>query len=54
MLRIGAVGAGIGVATDALIRGRRTVYDAAQGSARLRAMPIVAHDAMGLEIWLRF
>ena len=31
MLRIGAIGAGIGIGIDALIRGRRTIYDSADG-----------------------
>lgn len=54
MLRIGAVGAGIGIGIDALIRGRRTIYDAAQGSTRLYAAPIIARHAAGLQVSLSF
>jgi len=54
MFRIGAVGAGIGIAIDALIRGRRTIYEAAPGSTRLHLAPIVARHAGGLRIALSF
>lgn len=54
MFRIGAVGAGIGIAIDALIRGRRTIYEAGPGSTRLRLAPIVARHAGGLRIALSF
>ena len=52
MLRIGAIGAGIGIGIDALIRGRRTIYEA--GSTRLLAAPIVARRARGLQVSLSF
>ena len=54
MLRIGAIGAGVGIGIDALIRGRRTIYDAAQGSPRLHAAPIVGRHAGGLQVTLNF
>ena len=54
MFRIGAVGAGVGIGIDALIRGRRTIYEAARGATRLRAAPIVARHAGGLQVSLSF
>jgi hypothetical protein len=54
MFRIGAVGAGIGIAIDALIRGRRTIYEAAPGSTRLYAAPIVTRHAGALQVSLSF
>ncbi len=54
MLRIGAVGAGVGIAIDALIRGRRTIYEARQASTRLRLTPIVDRHAGGLYVSLSF
>lgn len=54
MLRIGAIGAGVGIGIDALIRGRRTIYEAAQGSARVHAAPIVARRGGGLQISVSF
>ena len=54
MLRIGAAGAGVGIVIDALIRGRRTVYEAPRGSARLSVAPIVARNAGGLHVSLSF
>ena len=54
MFRIGAIGAGVGIGIDALIRGRRTIYEAAQGSTRLHAAPIVARRAGGLQLSLSF
>jgi hypothetical protein len=52
MFRIGAVGAGIGI--DALIRGRRTIDEAAHRSTRLQAAPIVGRRAGGLRVSIRF
>lgn len=52
MFRIGAIGGGVGIGIDALIRGRRTVYEA--GSTRLRAAPIVARHAGGVQVSLSF
>jgi hypothetical protein len=54
MLRIGALGAGIGIGVDALIRGHRTIYEAPNGSTRLRAAPIVGRGAGGLQLSLTF
>jgi hypothetical protein len=54
MLRIGAIGAGVGIAIDALFRGRRTIYEAASGSTRLYAAPIVARHGGGLQVSLSF
>jgi hypothetical protein len=53
MVRIGAVGAGIGIAIDALIRGRKTIYEA-PGSTRLSAGPIVSRRGGGLQLSLSF
>lgn len=54
MLQIGAIGAGVGIGIDALIRGRRTIYEAGQKSTRLYAAPIVARHAAGLRVSLSF
>ena len=54
MLGIGAVGAGIGIGIDALIRGRRTIYESGHGSLRLHAAPIVARRGGGLQVSLSF
>jgi hypothetical protein len=54
MFTIGAIGAGIGIGIDALIRGRETIYEAPRGSARLRAVPIIGRDARGLQVSLSF
>jgi hypothetical protein len=54
MFRIGAIGAGVGIGIDALIRGRRTIYEAARGATRLRAAPIVARHGGGLQVSLSF
>ena len=54
MFRIGAVGAGLGIAIDALIRGRRTIYEAAPGSTRLHVTPIAGRHAGGLRISVGF
>lgn len=54
ILRIAAVGAGIGIGVDALIRGRRTVYEAPRAAARLSVAPVVARRAAGLHVALSF
>jgi hypothetical protein len=54
MLRIGALGAGIGIGIDALIRGRKTIFEASRGSTRVRAAPIIARRARGLQVSLSF
>jgi hypothetical protein len=54
MLRTAALGAGIGIGIDALIRGRRTIYEAGAGSMRLEAAPIIARRAGGLQLSISF
>ncbi len=54
MLRAGAIGAGVGIVIDLLIRGRKTIYAAEPGAAQLSAAPIVARRAGGLQIALNF
>jgi hypothetical protein len=54
MLGIGAIGAGVGIGIDALIRGRRTIYHAAEGSTRLHVSPIIARHTRGLQVSLSF
>ena len=54
MFRIGAIGAAVGIGIDAVVRGRRTIYQAAQTSTRLYAAPIVARHATGLHVSLGF
>jgi hypothetical protein len=54
MVRIGAIGAGVGIGIDALIRGRRTIYEAAHGSTRLHAAPVITRHAAGLQVSLSF
>jgi len=54
IFRIGAIGAGIGIGIDALIRGQRTIYDASQASTHLHAVPIIASRGAGLRVSLRF
>jgi hypothetical protein len=54
MLRIGAIGAGVGIGIDALIRRRLTIYEAGQGGTRLHLTPIIAANATGLQVALRF
>lgn len=53
MFRIGAIGAGIGITIDALIRGRKTIY-VAPGTPRLHAAPIVGRRAAGLQMSFTF
>jgi hypothetical protein len=54
MLRIGALGAGIGIGVDALIRGRKTIYEAPPGSASISATPLVGRRAGGLQFSVSF
>jgi hypothetical protein len=54
ILRIGAVGAAVGMGIDALIRGRRTSYESPPRTLRLRALPIVARRAAGPQVTLHF
>jgi hypothetical protein len=53
ILRIAAIGAGAGIGIDALIRGRRTIYEAPK-STRLHAVPIAARGAAGLSVSVSF
>jgi hypothetical protein len=54
MLGIGAIGAGAGIAIDALIRRRVTVYEAPRGAARLFVAPVVASGERGVQVSVRF
>lgn len=54
MLKIGAIGAGIGIGIDALFRQRTTIYGAGPGSRQVRIAPIVARRAGGLQVSLSF
>ena len=54
MLRIGALGAGIGIGIDALIRGRRRIYEAASPPVRLHVAPIISSDTRGVQLWFRY
>lgn len=53
MLKIGALGAGVGIAIDALIRGRKTSDQPAAG-AQLHTAPIAGRRAGGLRVSLSF
>jgi hypothetical protein len=54
IVRIGAIGAGVGIGIDALTRRRRIIYEAPPRTLRLRALPIVARRAAGLQLTLHF
>jgi hypothetical protein len=54
LFRIGALGAGIGIAVDALIRGRKTIYEAPHGALRLQASPMIGRRAAGLQFSVSF
>jgi hypothetical protein len=54
LFRIGAIGAGIGIGVDALIRGRTTIYEAAHGSTRLHAAPIIGPHTAGVRVSVSF
>jgi len=54
MLSIGAIGAGAGIAIDALIRRRVTVYEASRGAVRLLVAPLVASGEKGVQVSVRF
>ena len=53
MLGIGAIGAGVGIAIDALIR-KRAPSNGPQGKARLYAAPIVGRQARGMRMAITF
>jgi hypothetical protein len=54
MLRFGALGAGIGIGIDALIRGQRTIYEAPIRSTRVRATPILGRHGQGFQVSVSF
>lgn len=54
MLRIGAIGAGIGIAIDALIRKRKPASATVPEHLRLYVAPAVARGAGSLSVALRF
>ena len=54
IVRIGAIGAGIGIGIDALIRGRTTIYEAARPTVRLDARPILGPRARGFAVLVTF
>jgi hypothetical protein len=54
MLKIGALGAGIGIAIDALFRDRKTIYEADSGAVRLDAAPVIGRRGAGLQVTLAF
>ena len=54
ILQTAAIGAGIGIGVDALIRPRRTIYDASNGSTRLDAAPLLGRNTAGLQLSLSF
>jgi hypothetical protein len=53
MLRIGAIGAGAGIGIDALIRGRRTIYEAHDGTI-VRVTPILGGAVRALQLSVHF
>jgi hypothetical protein len=53
IVRIGAVGAGIGIGVDALIRGRKTIYEATTAPG-FKVAPIVGRHAAGLRLFFSF
>jgi hypothetical protein len=54
MLRSGAIGAAAGIGIDALIRRRRTIYEALPRGAFFQASPIVSRHAGGLQVTVSF
>jgi hypothetical protein len=54
ILRVGAVGAGIGAGIDALIRGRKTIYEAPRSSTRLHVIPLVQRRGAGAVVTVTF
>lgn len=54
MLKLGAIGAGIGIVIDAVIRGRVTTYDPTAGAAKVRAAPILAAGTKGVRFTVAF
>lgn len=54
MLKIGALGAGIGIGIDALFRKRMTIYPTRTGATRLHVSPIVSRQARGFQVAFSF
>jgi hypothetical protein len=52
MIKIGAIGAGIGMAIDALIR--KKIYQSASGATEVHAAPMVGRRAKGLQLSVSF
>src|SRR5687768_14716436 len=52
MLTFGALGAGIGMGIDALIR--KTVYQSVRGATQIHAAPLVGRRAKGLRLSVAF
>ena len=52
MLKVGAIGAGIGMGIDALVR--KKIYQSASGAAEIFAAPLVGRRSKGLRLSLRF
>lgn len=52
MIKIGAIGAGIGMAVDALIR--KKIYQSASGDTEIHAAPILGRRAKGLQLSVIF
>ena len=53
LVRVGAVGAAIGIGVDALIR-KREVVDLPAGSAQVYVAPVAGRGAKGLQVAVRF
>ena len=52
MIKIGAIGAGIGMGVDALIR--KKIYQSAAGGAEVHATPVFGRRAKGVRLSVRF
>jgi hypothetical protein len=52
MFKFGAIGAGIGMGIDALIR--KSVFQSASGATQVHASPILSRRGKGLRLSLRF
>jgi hypothetical protein len=54
LLGIGAIGAGIGLVFDAILRDRRIVYERGAPLARLEVAPLLGRARRGVRVSLRF
>ena len=52
MAKVGAIGAGIGMGIDALIR--RKIYQSASGAAEVHAAPLIGRRAKGVRLSVSF